>query len=167
MVLATLSMKICRTAVELEVNGSSTHSRTSQWKLVVVILMFWPSYPQQRSSRYQPEIGCIRNRSERSDVPLVSIIPGTGAAIWSKTNFPSTGHHHPRSHALPHVCTVPSASASFKCILEVVSCEGAQHRLRFCLDPATIISIVSKRRPFSFITNRGKIEKSQGTKSGE
>jgi hypothetical protein len=26
---------------------------------------------------------------------LVSIISGTSAAIWSKTNFEPTGHHHP------------------------------------------------------------------------
>jgi hypothetical protein len=51
-------MKTCRTAVELEEKGSSTHSRTSQWKLVVVILKFWQSYRPGRTSRYQVETGC-------------------------------------------------------------------------------------------------------------
>jgi hypothetical protein len=37
------------------------------------------------------------------------------------------------SHFL-RFCTVPSASASFKRILEIVFCEGVQYRLRFCLD---------------------------------
>jgi hypothetical protein len=38
------------------------------------------------------------------------IISRTGPAIWPKTNFGPTGHHHPRSSPLPHVCTVPGAS---------------------------------------------------------
>jgi hypothetical protein len=48
-----------------------------------------------------------------------SIISGTGAAIWSKTNFEPTGHHH-----LLLVCTVPRASVIFRCILEAVFCES-------------------------------------------
>jgi hypothetical protein len=52
-------------------------------------------------------------------VPLKSIISGTGAAIYSNNDFGPTGHHHPRSSPLPRVCTVLSASAIFKCILEV------------------------------------------------
>jgi hypothetical protein len=40
-----------------------------------------------------------------------SIISGTGADIWSKTNFGPTGHHHLRSSPLPRVFTVPRASA--------------------------------------------------------
>jgi hypothetical protein len=63
-----------------------------------------------------------------------TIISRTGAAISSETNFGSTGHNHPRSNPLPRVCTVTSASAILKCIMEVVFCKGVQHRLRFCLD---------------------------------
>jgi hypothetical protein len=60
---------------------------------------------------------------------VVSIISGAGAAIWSKINFGPTGHHHPRGSRLLRICTVPSVSATFKCILEVVIYEGVQ----FCL----------------------------------
>jgi hypothetical protein len=42
--------------------------------------------------------------------------------------------HHSRSSPLPSVSNFPSASASLKCILEVVFCEGVQHRMRFCFD---------------------------------
>jgi hypothetical protein len=41
---------------------------------------------------------------------------GTDAAIWSKTNFGPTGHHHPQSSPFLHVRTIPTASA----ILEVM-----------------------------------------------
>jgi hypothetical protein len=57
-----------------------------------------------------------------------SIISGTGSALWTGTNFGPTGHLHP-----PCVCTVPSASAIFNCILEAEFCEAVQHRLRLCL----------------------------------
>jgi hypothetical protein len=50
----------------------------------------------------------------------------------------------------------------FKCILEVMLCEGIQHRLRFCHDT----SIVSEWQPLSFIFNQGN-RKEQGAKSGE
>jgi hypothetical protein len=40
-------------------------------------------------------------------------ISGTGAAIWSKTNFGHTGYHHLRNSPLLLVCTIPSASATF------------------------------------------------------
>jgi hypothetical protein len=42
-----------------------------------------------------------------------SIISGTGAAIWSKTNFGPIGHHHPGSSSLTPVCTTPMASVIF------------------------------------------------------
>jgi hypothetical protein len=41
---------------------------------------------------------------------------------------------HPRNSPHQEVCIVPSASDILKCIMEVVVCEGVQHRLRFCLD---------------------------------
>jgi hypothetical protein len=44
---------------------------------------------------------------------VVSTISGTGATIWSRTNFGPTGQHHSLSSSLPHVCTVPCASAIF------------------------------------------------------
>jgi hypothetical protein len=70
------------------------------------------------------------------------IISGTGAAIWSKTNFGPIGHHHPRSSPLPRLCTVPSASG----ILEVVFCECIQHSLRFCLYHLSCVEL----SPFQF-----------------
>jgi hypothetical protein len=51
---------------------------------------------------------------------------GTGAAIWSQSNFGPTVQHHPRSNPFSHVCTVPSTSEMFKCGL---LCEGVRHRL--------------------------------------
>jgi hypothetical protein len=65
-------------------------------------------------------------------------------AIWLKTNFRPTGHHHPRSSPLLSVCTVPRASAilnaSWKsCPVRVFST---------ACDSATITSIVSKWWPF-------------------
>jgi hypothetical protein len=63
-----------------------------------------------------------------------SIISETSIEIWSKTNFGHTGHHHPQSSSLPCVSTFPSASAIFKCLLEVLFCEGVQHRLPFYLN---------------------------------
>jgi hypothetical protein len=42
-----------------------------------------------------------------------STIFGTGAAIWSETNFGPTGHHHTRTSIFPQICTDPSASAIF------------------------------------------------------
>jgi hypothetical protein len=33
--------------------------------------------------------------AQRTAVPLISIISGTGSAIWSKANFGPTGHNHP------------------------------------------------------------------------
>jgi hypothetical protein len=44
----------------------------------------------------------------------LSIISGTGADIWSKSNFGPPGRYHPWSSPHPHVCTVPSTSAIFK-----------------------------------------------------
>jgi hypothetical protein len=41
------------------------------------------------------------------------------------------------------VCTVPSASAIFKCILEVVFGEGVQHRLHFYLDHLSCVKIAA------------------------
>jgi hypothetical protein len=45
---------------------------------------------------------------------LVSVSSGAGDAIWSKSNFWPTCHRHFRSSPLPHVCTVPRASAIFE-----------------------------------------------------
>jgi hypothetical protein len=72
-----------------------------------------------------------------------SIISRNGAAIWSKTNFGSTGYHHPRSmHEGARVCTVSSIS---KCILEVVFCEGVQHRLPFCLHHLSSVKMAASQ----------------------
>jgi hypothetical protein len=51
-----------------------------------------------------------------------------------KTNVWLSGHNHPGISALPCICTDPSASVIFKCILEVVFCEDVQHNLWFCLN---------------------------------
>jgi hypothetical protein len=66
---------------------------------------------------FEPEDGdtFLRNVGSHTDYTVLykepSIISGTGAAIWSKTSFRSTGHHHLRSSPLPCVCTLPSASS--------------------------------------------------------
>jgi hypothetical protein len=72
-----------------------------------------------------------------------SIISGTNAAIWSKTNFWPTGHHQPQSNPHPPVCTIPSASGIFNCFLEVVFCEGVQYRMRFCLNHLTCVKMAN------------------------
>jgi hypothetical protein len=87
-----------------------------------------------------------------------SIISGTAAALWSKTNLGPTSHHHVQIRPLPCLCAVPSASGILKCVVEVVFCEGIQHSLRFCLDHLT----VSKWRPFSLIFNQGNRENYSG-----
>jgi hypothetical protein len=75
------------------------------------------------------------------------IISWTGAPIWSKTNFGPTGHHCTRSSLLPRVCTVPSASAiGSQCFVRVFST---------ACDSASISSLVSKWRPFSFVSSQG------------
>jgi hypothetical protein len=94
---------------------------------------------------------CIISRMNKES----SIISGTGAAIWSKTNFGPIGHHHPRSSPIPLICTVPSASAIFKCILQVVFCEGVQHCLRFSLGHLSCV----KMTVFKFYLQSGKQRK--------
>jgi hypothetical protein len=52
---------------------------------------------------------------------MSSIISGTGATVWPKTNLGSAGHNHSWSSPLLLVCTVPSQPALlplFKCILD-------------------------------------------------
>jgi hypothetical protein len=51
--------------------------------------------------------------------------------------------------------TIPSASAIFKRILEVVFCEGVQHRLQFCLNHFSCI----KMEAFQFYLQLGKQRK--------
>jgi hypothetical protein len=77
----------------------------------------------------------------RSSLPMTWSKRKPGAAIWSRTNSGPTGHLHPRSSPLPRVSAIQSASAIFKCILEVVSCEGVQHRLRYWLDHLSCVKI--------------------------
>jgi hypothetical protein len=85
-----------------------------------------------------------------------SIIPGTGAAIWPRTNLGSSGHHLPRSSPLLHVSTPFSALLPFfKCILEVVFCEGVQHHLRFYLDHLSCVKMAA----FQFYHQSGKQRK--------
>jgi hypothetical protein len=48
-----------------------------------------------------------------------------------------------QSSPLPRICTVPSVSAMFTCILEVVICECVQHRLQFCLDHLNCIKMAA------------------------
>jgi hypothetical protein len=87
-----------------------------------------------------------------------SIISGTGAAIWSKTNFGPTGHHHLGSSPLPHGYTPFSALVSFfKCILEVVFCECVQHNMRFCLDHLNCVKMAA----FQILSSIEEAEKSR------
>jgi hypothetical protein len=55
-------------------------------------------------------------------------------------------HVQPRSSPLPRVCTVPCASAIFKCILEVVFYEGVHQRLQLCLSVLSSIGETEKSR---------------------
>jgi hypothetical protein len=67
-----------------------------------------------------------------------------------KPNFGSTDHNYPRNKLFPRVCTLPSASAISKCILEIVFCR--------CSAPPAILPRwphCAKWRPFSFIFIRG------------
>jgi hypothetical protein len=81
-----------------------------------------------------------------------SMISRTGDAIWSKTSFGPTSHHHTRSRLFSRMQTVPGASATFKLILEVIFYASVQHRLRFCLDHLNL----SKWQTFGLIFNCGK-----------
>jgi hypothetical protein len=56
---------------------------------------------------------CYWRRRSLPYLQEVQFIFGTGAAIWSKTNFGPNGHHHPQSSLLLRICTVPSTSAIF------------------------------------------------------
>jgi hypothetical protein len=86
---------------------------------------------------------------------MLSIISGTGAAIWLKINVELTKHHYSRSSNLQRVCTVPALLQFCKYILEVVLNEGVQQRLEFCLDH------------LNFVKMTGNIQNSQGVKSWE
>jgi hypothetical protein len=92
-----------------------------------------------------------------------SIIFGTDTAVWSKCNFGPTGHHT-RCSPLPRSYTVPSASAIFKCILEVVFCEDVQHSLRFCLDHLncqndglSVLSSIGEKRKVGWVGDEGHV----------
>jgi hypothetical protein len=61
-------------------------------------------------------------------------------------------------YPLLQACTIPSDSAFFKSILEVMFCEGVQHWLQFCLDQLC---------QNGGIFNHENKEKLQGAKSGE
>jgi hypothetical protein len=102
----------------------------------------------------QPRESCGKDMSTQTgEYKETSIISSTGAAIWSKINFGPAGYHHPGSSSLPRVCTIPSASAIFKCILEFVFCKGV-HRLRFCHDHLRCVIMAA----FQFYLQSGKQE---------
>jgi hypothetical protein len=94
-------------------------------------------------------------RSSKTTCKESSIISMTGASVWSKTNFKSNGYHNPRSRLLRCVCTVPSASAIFKCILKSRSVRV----LSTACDSASITYNVSKWRHFNSVYNRINREK--------
>jgi hypothetical protein len=56
-----------------------------------------------------------------------------------KTNFVPPAHHHPL-RAYAHF---PALLPIFKCIPEVVFCEGVQHRPRFCLYLLTCVKMAA------------------------
>jgi hypothetical protein len=92
------------------------------------------------------------------DYEVMSIISWTNAAVCSKINFGPTGYHRPRSSPFTCVYTVPSASVIFKCILEVVFCEGVHHRLRFFLDYLNYVKMAALK----FYLRSGKQRKVAG-----
>jgi hypothetical protein len=80
-----------------------------------------------------------------------SIISGTGAAVWLKTNFGPICHHRPRTSPLSLLCTVPSLlpflNASWKsCSVKVFSTACGS---------ASVTWVVPKWLPFSFIFSQG------------
>jgi hypothetical protein len=86
----------------------------------------------------------------------ISTVYGTGASIWSETNFgpiapPITLKVAPFRAYAPF----PALLLFLKCILEVVFCEGVQHRPRFCLDH----HICVKMAAFQFYLQLGKQRK--------
>jgi hypothetical protein len=86
------------------------------------------------------------------------IILGTCPAIWPKSNFGLTGHHDSWRSPLPRVCAVPSASAIFKLILEIVFGESVQYRLWFCLDYLNSVKMTA----FQFYFQWGKQKSMMG-----
>jgi hypothetical protein len=62
-----------------------------------------------------------------------------------KTNFGPTDHRHPRSSPLPRVCSFRSASAIFKCILEVMFCKVVWRRLLFCLQHLRCVKMATSQ----------------------
>jgi hypothetical protein len=78
------------------------------------------------------------------------IISGTGAAIWSKTNFGLIGHHHHPNTPLPRVCTVPRASAIFL----NASWKSSSVRVISTACEASFTSVMSNRRPIFYWGNR-------------
>jgi hypothetical protein len=89
----------------------------------------------------------------------LSIISGTGPTLLSKTNFGHTGHHHPRSSSLQRVCTVPSVSAVFNRILEVVFCEGVQHRLKNLRGPSQASRVGGERQSCCFLVKNSLVKR--------
>jgi hypothetical protein len=69
---------------------------------------------------------------------MQSIISGTGTAIWSKTIFGPTGHHHLGNS-----------------LLKVLFCEGVQDHLRLCLDHLSCVKMAA----FQFCLQSGKQRK--------
>jgi hypothetical protein len=75
------------------------------------------------------------NTDKNKVINTIYIISWTGAAIWSKTNFGPTGHHHLEEVPFHMYVLMPF----LKCILQVVFCVGVQHCLRFCLITSTVL----------------------------
>jgi hypothetical protein len=85
-----------------------------------------------------------------------SIISGTGAVIWSKSNFGTNVHHHPRNSALLRVCTIPSASALLN------------STLKSCVVPAILpLSLhLYQNCGFSVLSSTGETERSKMSGGG-
>jgi hypothetical protein len=101
-----------------------------------------------RSVREQEHLCSLQAHKESS------AISGTSAAIWTKTKFGPTGHHHLRRSPLLRVCTSPSAFALF------FNASWKSCSVRVFITACDSASIVSKWRLFSFIFNR-ETEKSR------
>jgi hypothetical protein len=91
----------------------------------------------------------------------VTLIAGIGDAIWSKTNFGPTSHHHPWSmHRSQRFCLPPPPPPPNEF--------WKSHSVRVVSTSygfASITSVVPKWRPFRFILNRGNAVKLQEAQS--
>jgi hypothetical protein len=96
--------------------------------------------------------GCFREVQAYKEL---SIISGTGAAIWLKLTLDLLATITLEVALFCAYAPFPALLPSFKCILEVTFCEVVQHRLQVCLDHLNYAKIAT----FQFYFQSGKQRK--------